>query len=110
MIDAADESRPRGAEACVASPPSAHDASVDARSLAFAQKLAERGRGRVEPNPVVGAVVVASGPEGGEVVGEGWHARYGGPHAEVAALAAAGARARGATVYVTLEPCNHFGK
>lgn len=71
-----------------------------------ALELAERGRGRVEPNPLVGAVVVLDG----ELVGEGWHAEYGGPHAEVAALREAGHRARGATVYVTLEPCSHHGK
>src|SRR6266516_2446613 len=71
-----------------------------------ALELAERGRGAVEPNPLVGAVVVRDGI----VVGEGWHQRYGGPHAEVYALAAAGAAARGATLYVTLEPCCHHGK
>ncbi|HSI98621.1 MAG TPA: bifunctional diaminohydroxyphosphoribosylaminopyrimidine deaminase/5-amino-6-(5-phosphoribosylamino)uracil reductase RibD [Gaiellaceae bacterium] len=70
-----------------------------------ALELAERGRGTTHPNPIVGAVVVA----GGEVVGEGWHERKGGPHAEVSALAAAGERAGGATVYVTLEPCSHHG-
>ena len=74
-------------------------------SLERALELAERGRGTTHPNPVVGAVVVARG----EVVGEGWHERKGGPHAEVAALEAAGERARGATVYVTLEPCSHHG-
>jgi diaminohydroxyphosphoribosylaminopyrimidine deaminase / 5-amino-6-(5-phosphoribosylamino)uracil reductase len=68
--------------------------------------LARRGRGRVAPNPLVGAVVVRDG----EVVGEGYHALYGGDHAEVVALRAAGDRARGATVYVTLEPCAHHGK
>jgi len=74
-------------------------------SLERALELAERGRGTTHPNPVVGCVVAA----GGEVVGEGWHERKGGPHAEVVALGAAGARARGATVYVTLEPCSHHG-
>jgi len=74
-------------------------------SLERALELADRGRGTTHPNPVVGAVVVA----GGEVVGEGWHERKGGPHAEVVALEAAGERARGATVYVTLEPCSHHG-
>ncbi|MEA3246422.1 MAG: bifunctional diaminohydroxyphosphoribosylaminopyrimidine deaminase/5-amino-6-(5-phosphoribosylamino)uracil reductase RibD, partial [Gemmatimonadota bacterium] len=68
--------------------------------------LARRGWGQTAPNPMVGAVVV----RGGRVVGEGWHARYGGPHAEVVALRAAGKRARGSTVYVTLEPCAHWGK
>ncbi len=68
--------------------------------------LAERGRGRVEPNPVVGAVIVKDG----HVVGRGWHARFGGPHAEVAALASAGHAAAGADAYITLEPCGHEGK
>lgn len=68
--------------------------------------LAWRGWGRVQPNPMVGAVVLA----GGEPVGEGWHPEYGEPHAEAMALAAAGARARGATLVVTLEPCAHQGK
>jgi diaminohydroxyphosphoribosylaminopyrimidine deaminase/5-amino-6-(5-phosphoribosylamino)uracil reductase len=75
-------------------------------SLERALELAERGRGTTHPNPVVGAVVVRDG----EVVGEGWHERAGGPHAEVAALEAAGGRARGATLYVTLEPCSHHGR
>jgi diaminohydroxyphosphoribosylaminopyrimidine deaminase / 5-amino-6-(5-phosphoribosylamino)uracil reductase len=73
--------------------------------LARALELAERGRGATYPNPVVGAVVVA----GTEVVGEGWHERKGGPHAEVVALEAAGERARGATLCVTMEPCAHHG-
>ena len=71
-----------------------------------ALELAERGRGLTSPNPIVGAVVAQSG----EIVGEGFHARAGGPHAEIVALEAAGARARGATLYVTLEPCNHAGR
>ncbi len=71
-----------------------------------ALELAERGRGYVEPNPLVGAVVVRDG----RMVGEGWHQRYGEAHAEVNALAAAGEAARGATLYVTLEPCCHHGK
>ena len=74
--------------------------------MARALELAERGRGHVEPNPLVGAVVVHEG----RAVGEGWHQRFGGPHAEVHALAAAGEAARGATLYVTLEPCCHHGK
>jgi diaminohydroxyphosphoribosylaminopyrimidine deaminase/5-amino-6-(5-phosphoribosylamino)uracil reductase len=75
-------------------------------SLERALELAERGRGTTHPNPVVGAVVVRDG----EVVGEGWHERRGGPHAEVVALEAAGDEARGATLYVTLEPCAHQGR
>jgi diaminohydroxyphosphoribosylaminopyrimidine deaminase/5-amino-6-(5-phosphoribosylamino)uracil reductase len=73
--------------------------------LERALELAERGRGTTQPNPVVGAVLVRDG----EVVGEGWHERKGEAHAEVNALAAAGDRARGATLYVTLEPCTHVG-
>jgi diaminohydroxyphosphoribosylaminopyrimidine deaminase/5-amino-6-(5-phosphoribosylamino)uracil reductase len=74
-------------------------------SLQRALELAERGRGTTYPNPIVGAVVVRDG----EVIGEGWHERKGGPHAEVVALDAAGRRARGATLYVTMEPCAHHG-
>ena len=73
--------------------------------LERALELAERGRGTTQPNPVVGAVVVA----GDQVVGEGWHERKGEPHAEIHALAAAAERARGATLYVTLEPCASSG-
>lgn len=68
--------------------------------------LARRGWGRTAPNPLVGAVVVRDGV----IVGEGYHTEYGGPHAEVMALAKAGERARGADLYVTLEPCAHHGK
>ena len=75
-------------------------------SLERALELAERGRGRTRPNPVVGAVLVKDGL----VVGEGWHEQAGGAHAEVAALTAAGERARGATLYSTLEPCSHYGR
>lgn len=75
--------------------------------LERALELAERGRGGTRPNPVVGAVVIA--PDGA-VVGEGWHERAGGPHAEIVALERAGERARGATLYVTLEPCAHQGR
>jgi len=75
-------------------------------AMRCALDLAWRGWGRVAPNPLVGAVIL----QGDTVVGEGFHAEYGGPHAEVAALAAAGARARGATLIVTLEPCAHYGK
>lgn len=78
----------------------------DARFMLRALELAQRGWGRVSPNPMVGAVVVRDG----ETVGEGWHTELGAPHAEVEALRAAGGRARGATLYVTLEPCSHHGK
>lgn len=81
-------------------------ADADARFMDRALALAEEGRGRVSPNPMVGCVLVA----GGEVVGEGWHRRAGAPHAEIEALTAAAERARGATAYVTLEPCNHQGR
>jgi len=74
--------------------------------MARALELAARGAGQVAPNPKVGAVIV----QHGEIVGEGWHACYGGPHAEVNALAQASHRARGATAYVSLEPCNHTGQ
>ena len=74
--------------------------------LERALELAERGRGATRPNPVVGAVIIRDG----EIVGEGWHERHGGPHAEINALAAAGDRAPGATMAVTLVPCSHHGK
>jgi diaminohydroxyphosphoribosylaminopyrimidine deaminase/5-amino-6-(5-phosphoribosylamino)uracil reductase len=78
----------------------------DSDYMARALELAARGRGAVEPNPLVGAVVVRDG----RVVGEGWHEKFGQAHAEVNALNQAGEKARGSTVYVTLEPCSHFGK
>ncbi len=71
-----------------------------------ALRLAAKGSGRTSPNPMVGALVV----QGDQVVGEGWHRVAGGPHAEVLALQAAGSRARGATLVVTLEPCSHHGR
>ena len=71
-----------------------------------ARELAEHGRYTTAPNPLVGAVVVRDRM----IVGEGWHARSGGDHAEVAALRSSGSGARGAELYVTLEPCNHHGK
>jgi diaminohydroxyphosphoribosylaminopyrimidine deaminase/5-amino-6-(5-phosphoribosylamino)uracil reductase len=81
---------------------------VDERAaMTLALELAWRGWGRVHPNPLVGAVVLSSD---GRVVGEGWHAEFGQRHAEPIALEAAGERARGATLVVTLEPCNHHGK
>jgi diaminohydroxyphosphoribosylaminopyrimidine deaminase / 5-amino-6-(5-phosphoribosylamino)uracil reductase len=75
--------------------------------MARAFELAELGRCGASPNPMVGAVVL---DRRGGLAGEGYHIRYGGPHAEVEALAQAGERARGGTLYVTLEPCDHLGK
>ena len=82
------------------------DPDFDILYMTRALELAARGQGFVEPNPMVGCVIVRDG----EVVGEGWHRRYGQAHAEVEALTVAGPRAAGATMYVTLEPCCHFGK
>lgn len=81
-------------------------ARVEDPFLARAFELAERGRGTTSPNPMVGCVIVHRG----RVVGEGFHAKAGGPHAEVVALSDAGDAARGATAYVTLEPCTHYGR
>ena len=83
------------------------DAEIaDSRHMAAALQLAKRGLFSCDPNPRVGALIV----QGDTVVGSGWHERAGGPHAEAAALAAAGPAARGATCYVTLEPCAHHGR
>jgi diaminohydroxyphosphoribosylaminopyrimidine deaminase/5-amino-6-(5-phosphoribosylamino)uracil reductase len=82
--------------------PSADDSQWMQRAL----DLARRGQGFVEPNPMVGCVIVRDG----QVVGEGWHQRFGGDHAEIEALVAAGKQAAGGTMYVTLEPCCHYGK
>jgi diaminohydroxyphosphoribosylaminopyrimidine deaminase/5-amino-6-(5-phosphoribosylamino)uracil reductase len=90
----------------VAGIPKPAPGSEDERHMLRALELAERGRGTTSPNPMVGAVIVADG----EVVGEGYHERAGGPHAEVGAVESAGASARGATIYVTLEPCSHQGR
>jgi diaminohydroxyphosphoribosylaminopyrimidine deaminase/5-amino-6-(5-phosphoribosylamino)uracil reductase len=79
---------------------------TDADFMRRALELAERGRGLTSPNPMVGAVIVREG----RLVGEGAHLRAGGPHAEIEALAAAGPAARGATLYCTLEPCDHHGR
>ncbi|HEY4230597.1 MAG TPA: bifunctional diaminohydroxyphosphoribosylaminopyrimidine deaminase/5-amino-6-(5-phosphoribosylamino)uracil reductase RibD, partial [Thermoanaerobaculia bacterium] len=81
-------------------------ADLDWAHLDRALALAERGRYGVPPNPMVGAVVVRAG----RVVGEAHHRRAGGSHAEIAALARAGARTRGADLYLTLEPCVHRGR
>jgi diaminohydroxyphosphoribosylaminopyrimidine deaminase/5-amino-6-(5-phosphoribosylamino)uracil reductase len=80
-------------------------ATEETRFMRRALRLAERGRGMAHPNPLVGAVLV----KGGKVLGEGWHRGPGKEHAEVLALREAGRSARGATLYVTLEPCNHEG-
>jgi len=79
---------------------------LDAWHMRRALSLAALGKGAVEPNPMVGCVIA----RGAEIIGEGWHRAYGQPHAEVEALRMAGDRAAGATMYVTLEPCCHFGK
>ncbi|MBD2665220.1 bifunctional diaminohydroxyphosphoribosylaminopyrimidine deaminase/5-amino-6-(5-phosphoribosylamino)uracil reductase RibD [Richelia sinica] len=78
----------------------------DSRMMQRCLELARRALGRTSPNPLVGSVVVKDG----EIVGEGFHPRAGEPHAEVFALRAAGERAKGATIYVSLEPCNHYGR
>lgn len=80
--------------------------AVDHRLMARALQLAERGLFTTDPNPRVGCVIA----QGEQIVGEGWTSPVGGPHAEVHALRAAGTAARGATVYVTLEPCSHHGR
>ena len=81
--------------------------AVEDRAMRRAIELAAYGLGTTSPNPVVGCVIL---DQSGEIVGEGFHAYAGGPHAEVRALAAAGVRARGGTALVTLEPCNHTGR
>jgi diaminohydroxyphosphoribosylaminopyrimidine deaminase/5-amino-6-(5-phosphoribosylamino)uracil reductase len=86
--------------------PLAANVELDRRMMRRALALAKRGRGYVEPNPMVGCVIVRNG----RIIGEGYHRRFGGPHAEVQALRACAANPRGATAYVTLEPCSHFGK
>jgi diaminohydroxyphosphoribosylaminopyrimidine deaminase/5-amino-6-(5-phosphoribosylamino)uracil reductase len=80
--------------------------TTDAHHMQHALRLARQGEGHVEPNPMVGCVIVRDD----QVVGVGWHQAFGGPHAEVHALEQAGERAKGATLYVTLEPCSHAGK
>ena len=80
--------------------------NIDEKYMRMAIELAKRGAGAVNPNPMVGAVVVKNG----KVIGEGYHKLFGGPHAEVYALEDAGKEAEGAAIYVTLEPCSHYGK
>src|SRR5512145_1244358 len=79
---------------------------IDRWHLERALELAVQGQGSVEPNPMVGCVIA----RGAEIIGEGWHRAFGGPHADVEALRLAGPRAAGATMYVSLEPCCHHGK
>jgi diaminohydroxyphosphoribosylaminopyrimidine deaminase/5-amino-6-(5-phosphoribosylamino)uracil reductase len=81
--------------------------STDEAAMQYALGIALRGRGGVEPNPCVGAVILNHERQ---IIGEGYHQHYGGPHAEVFALEMAGTAAAGATLYVTLEPCSHHGK
>jgi len=80
--------------------------SADIKYMKRALTLARKGVGKTSPNPAVGCVIVKNG----EVVGEGWHKKAGTPHAEIHALDQAGEAARGSDLYVTLEPCCHFGK
>lgn len=84
-----------------------HFNAFDARMMALAIQLAKRGQYTTSPNPNVGCVLV--NPKG-EIIGQGWHQKAGTPHAEVHALKQAGSKAKGATAYVTLEPCSHFGR
>ncbi len=79
---------------------------TDEEYMNLALQLAERGNGFVNPNPMVGAVIVKNG----RIIGQGWHERYGAPHAECNALASCKESPKGATLYVTLEPCCHHGK
>ncbi len=80
---------------------------ADRRFMEMAARLALRGHGGAEPNPLVGCVIVT---DDGQVAGSGYHRRCGGPHAEIEAIRRAARHARGATAYVTLEPCNHVGR
>ena len=93
-------------EARTAAAARAPTAAADAAFMAHALQLARRGLFTTDPNPRVGCVIVKDG----RIVGEGWHQRAGGAHAEIHALNAAGQQARGATAYVTLEPCCHHGR
>ncbi|HHT9137347.1 MAG TPA: bifunctional diaminohydroxyphosphoribosylaminopyrimidine deaminase/5-amino-6-(5-phosphoribosylamino)uracil reductase RibD [Candidatus Wunengus sp. YC60] len=79
---------------------------ADEKYMAFALELAEKGRGRVEPNPMVGAVLVKDG----RIVGKGYHQVFGGAHAEIHAIHEGGTNCKGATLYVSMEPCAHYGK
>ncbi|MCK4391312.1 bifunctional diaminohydroxyphosphoribosylaminopyrimidine deaminase/5-amino-6-(5-phosphoribosylamino)uracil reductase RibD, partial [Candidatus Bipolaricaulota bacterium] len=87
-------------------PTNSINSTNDERFMEIALELARRGEGWVNPNPITGAVVVKNGV----IIGRGYHKAFGGPHAEVFALKEAGENTRGATLYVTLEPCCHHGK
>jgi diaminohydroxyphosphoribosylaminopyrimidine deaminase/5-amino-6-(5-phosphoribosylamino)uracil reductase len=80
--------------------------NTDEKFMKLALNLAEKARGRTSPNPMVGAVIVRDG----QIVGRGYHHKAGTPHAEIHAIADAGSKARGATIYVSLEPCSHYGR
>ncbi|TQV85298.1 bifunctional diaminohydroxyphosphoribosylaminopyrimidine deaminase/5-amino-6-(5-phosphoribosylamino)uracil reductase RibD [Aliikangiella coralliicola] len=84
--------------------------SYDREMMSLALNLAEKGQYTARPNPMVGCVIVRTDKQQPEIVGQGWHQKSGLPHAEVNALSEAGDKARGATCYVTLEPCAHYGK
>jgi len=99
-------SLPTGSAGASAAAAAADFTRADRAAMARALELAARGLYTTDPNPRVGCVL----RQGEQTVGEGWHERAGGPHAEVVALRAAGAAARGATAYVTLEPCAHHGR
>lgn len=79
---------------------------MDRKYMKRALELAEKGRGFTSPNPMVGAVIVKNG----QIIGEGYHERFGEAHAEVNAISSATESVEGATIYVTLEPCSHYGK
>jgi diaminohydroxyphosphoribosylaminopyrimidine deaminase/5-amino-6-(5-phosphoribosylamino)uracil reductase len=80
--------------------------NTDEKFMRLALSLAEKAKGRTSPNPLVGAVIVRDG----QIVGQGYHHKAGTPHAEIHAIANAGAKARGSTIYVSLEPCSHYGR
>lgn len=80
--------------------------TADTKYMKLALELAKKGLGNVEPNPMVGCVIVKNG----KIIGQGWHKKFGGPHAEINALKNCKVSAKGATMYVSLEPCCHFGK
>src|SRR5574337_764859 len=79
---------------------------VEEKYMTLALELAEKGRGKVEPNPMVGAVLVKDR----EIMGKGYHQVFGGSHAEIHAINEAGENCKGATLYVSMEPCAHYGK